>query len=57
MFSEYMVEQVRQAGLRCIVTYTESTKNGKFSGAERIVSSLGESPAEITVRHFVYVVN
>ena len=39
----------RAAGMRCIITYTPNTRNAPFPGAERIVSELGDDPAEITV--------
>lgn len=31
------------AGMRCLVTYTNSTKSQKFDGAEYVVSSLSKS--------------
>lgn len=33
------------AGMRCLVTYTNSTKSQKFEGAEYVVSSLSNSVA------------
>ncbi|GFR50251.1 hypothetical protein Agub_g12437 [Astrephomene gubernaculifera] len=38
------------AGMRCIITYTPSTKSQAFPGAERIVCELGGYPAMITVK-------
>lgn len=43
------VQAARDAGMRCIVTYTSSTRNQAFGGAERIVAALGDAPAEVTV--------
>ena len=39
------------AGMRCVVTYTRSTRAQAFAGAERVVASLGGAgaPAEVTV--------
>ncbi|KAK9812782.1 hypothetical protein WJX72_003643 [[Myrmecia] bisecta] len=33
------------AGMRCVITYTTSTRSQEFPGAERIVASLGEDAA------------
>eukprot|EP00199_Chlamydomonas_sp_CCMP681_P006944 CAMPEP_0119103076 /NCGR_PEP_ID=MMETSP1180-20130426/1620_1 /TAXON_ID=3052 ORGANISM="Chlamydomonas cf sp, Strain CCMP681" /NCGR_SAMPLE_ID=MMETSP1180 /ASSEMBLY_ACC=CAM_ASM_000741 /LENGTH=264 /DNA_ID=CAMNT_0007087505 /DNA_START=156 /DNA_END=950 /DNA_ORIENTATION=+ len=38
----------RGAGMRCVITYTNSTKTQAFGGAERIVTCLG-FPANVTV--------
>jgi HAD superfamily hydrolase (TIGR01509 family) len=38
------------AGMRCVVTYTSSTKSQAFGGAERIVASLGAAPPAVTVK-------
>ena len=37
------------AGMRCVVTYTSSTRDQDFSGAERIVGSLGDDPPLVTL--------
>lgn len=31
------------AGMRCIITYTSSTQDQDFTGAERIMEGLGDS--------------
>ena len=30
------------ADMRCVITYTSSTRNQDFSGADRVIGSLGE---------------
>ncbi|KAK9820964.1 hypothetical protein WJX81_000960 [Elliptochloris bilobata] len=37
------------AGMRCVVTYTSSTCDQDFAGAERIIGSLGEDPPQVTL--------
>ncbi|PNH09094.1 Protein CbbY [Tetrabaena socialis] len=37
------------AGMRCIITYTPSTRSQAFPGAERIISDLGGFPPNVTV--------
>jgi len=45
------------AGMRCVVSYHSSTENEPFTGAERVVGSLGGGPgggpAEITVKDLI----
>ncbi|GLI63176.1 hypothetical protein VaNZ11_005945 [Volvox africanus] len=41
------------AGMRCIITYTPSTKSQAFPGAERIVCELGSYPAMVTVKELM----
>ncbi|EFJ44392.1 hypothetical protein VOLCADRAFT_109931 [Volvox carteri f. nagariensis] len=41
------------AGMRCIITYTPSTKSQAFPGAERIVCELGGYPAMVTVKELM----
>ncbi|KAG2485807.1 hypothetical protein HYH03_015518 [Edaphochlamys debaryana] len=38
------------AGMRCIITYTPSTRSQSFPGAERIVCDLGLYPPTVTVK-------
>lgn len=47
------LQAAKGAGMRCIITYTHSTKSQHFPGAERIVASLGDDPAEITVADLI----
>lgn len=35
--------------MRCMITYTSSTLDQPFPGAERIVKELGDDPAEILI--------
>ena len=35
--------------MRCVITYTKSTRDQDFAGAERIVGSLGDDPPLVTV--------
>lgn len=37
------------AGMRCIITYTSSTKDQDFAGAERIMESLSADNATLAV--------
>ena len=47
----------KAAGMRCVITYTSSTKSEAFPGAERIVAELGEgteeSPIMVTAAELV----
>ncbi|PNW71496.1 hypothetical protein CHLRE_16g656650v5 [Chlamydomonas reinhardtii] len=50
------LEAARGAGMRCIITYTPSTKDQAFPGAERIVMELGPSevyPIMVTVDELI----
>jgi beta-phosphoglucomutase-like phosphatase (HAD superfamily) len=47
--SQIGVDAASGAGMRCVVTHTASTKNQAFGGAERILESLGDNPAIVTV--------
>jgi beta-phosphoglucomutase-like phosphatase (HAD superfamily) len=47
--SQIGVDAAIGAGMRCIVTYTVSTKNQAFAGAERILENLGDDPPLLTV--------
>lgn len=44
------LKAAKDAGMRCIVTYTRASKNQTFPGAERIVGDLGSDPAIVTLR-------
>ncbi|GAX79615.1 hypothetical protein CEUSTIGMA_g7056.t1 [Chlamydomonas eustigma] len=44
------LQEAREAGMRCIVIYTEATKDQSFPGAERILNSLGSYPALVTIK-------
>lgn len=46
------LKAAREAGCRCVVTYTDETKQQQFPGAERIISALG-FPANVTVQELV----
>ncbi|KAG2441743.1 hypothetical protein HXX76_003358 [Chlamydomonas incerta] len=50
------LEAARAAGMRCIITYTPSTRTQAFPGAERIVMELGPSevyPIMVTVDELI----
>jgi beta-phosphoglucomutase-like phosphatase (HAD superfamily) len=47
--SQIGVDAAIGAGMRCVVTYTTSSKVQKFGGAEKIVAELGDDPPVITV--------
>lgn len=48
--SQIGVDAAVGAGMRCIVTYTISSKTQAFGGAERIVMELGDDSPVITVQ-------
>jgi hypothetical protein len=38
----HLLQAALGAGMRCIITYTNSTKDQDFTGAERILEGLGD---------------
>jgi beta-phosphoglucomutase-like phosphatase (HAD superfamily) len=51
--SQIGVDAAVGAGMRCIVTYTSSSKSQSFGGAEKIVAELGDDPAVISIADLV----
>lgn len=47
--SQIGVDAAVGAGMRCLVTYTPSTRAQAFGGAERIVEELGDGPVAVTL--------
>ena len=42
------------AGMRCMVTYTSSTEDQDFNGAERVVFTIAEADPPITIKGLQY---
>ena len=43
------MQAAKGAGMRCIITYTSSTDDQDFEGAERILSGLDEANPRISI--------
>ena len=49
-----MLQAAQGAGMRCVITYTRSSKSQSFSGAELIVESLDQAQHKVTVEGLMH---
>ena len=43
------------AGMRCVITYTNSSKSQGFKGAELIVGNLNADPRSVTIKDLLQI--